>query len=75
MGRLSITDKRYKMLSKLPMVQDGRVIFRKKPGRAKYMIAVVEMEESVHVVLYRMSVIDNNGERVMAMSFKDFRRR
>jgi hypothetical protein len=63
------------MLSKLPMVQDGRVIFRKKPGRAKYMIAVVEMEESVHVVLYRMSVIDNNGERVMAMSFKDFRRR
>jgi hypothetical protein len=62
------------MLSKMPRVRDGRVVFRKKPGRAKYMIAVLEMDEHVHLVLYRMSVVYDGDTPIHAMSFRDYRR-
>ncbi len=75
MGRILQTDKRYRILEKMPRVRDGQVIFRKKPGRAKFLIAVLDMEGDVHVVLYRISVVYSEGEPVMTMSFHDYRRK
>ena len=62
------------MLSKIPRVRDGTVVFRKKPGRAKYIITVMEINGNVHSVLYRMSVVYDEGTPVMAMSYRDFLR-
>jgi len=74
MGRILQTDKRYKMLSKMPRVQDGRVVFRKKPGKAKYIIAIMEADDHIHSVLYRMTVVVNDGIPVTIMSFWDYQR-
>jgi len=74
MGKLLQTDRRYKMLAKMPRVHDGRVVFRKKPGRAKYIIAVLELDGNIHSVLYRMSVVYDDGVPIMSMSFRDVRR-
>ena len=74
MGKILQNDRRYKMLLKLPKVCDGRVVFRKKPGKAKYIIAVLEIEGYVVSVFYRISTIYNEGLPVTAMSFQDFRR-
>ena len=74
MGRILKTDHRYKMLARIPKVRDGTVVFRKKPGRAKYIITVMEINGAVHSVLYRMSVVYDEGAPIMAMSFRDFLR-
>ena len=71
MGRILATDKRYKMLLRLPRVRDGRVVFRKKPGRAKFVIAIFEIEDEVHSVLYRISNELYDGRSMTIMSFCD----
>lgn len=74
MGKLLPTDKRYKMLLKIPKVRDGRVVFRKKPGKAKYVIAVIETDDEVHLVLYRFLNIVDEGHPITMMTFRDFAR-
>jgi hypothetical protein len=74
MGRILKTDKRYNILAKIPKVREGRVVFRKKPGKAKYVIALLELDGNVHSVLYRISTVYDDGVPITAMSFRDFKR-
>ena len=74
MGRISMNDKRYKMLLKCPKIKQGSIVFRKKPSHVhKYIVAVFDAEDGIHYVLYQIQTIRNpRGDKVLSVAFTDY---
>ena len=72
MGRIDKNDARYLLLARVPRNQDGRVVFRKKRSHARaYMLCVLELDDAVVTVLYKMNTktADEAGNPCTSVSF------
>ena len=72
MGRIEKNDERYILLAHIPRNQNGRVVFPKRRTHARsYMLCVLELDETVVTVLYKVNSksTDDMGNKCESVSF------
>ena len=71
MTRFEKDDERYQLLLRLPRIVDGRVHFRKKPNQSRYLLCVLDMDDDVVSVFYKINMksTDEMGNKCTRMSF------
>lgn len=72
MTRFEKTDERYRLLERLPPIVDGRVHFRKKPHQSRFLLCVINMDEDVVSVLYKINKksTDDLGNKCTRLTFE-----
>ena len=72
MTRIDKMDERYHMLSRLPRIVDGRVAFRKKPNQCRYLLCVIDLDDTLVSVFYKINKksTDDMGNKCTRLTFE-----